>query len=73
MLLQFSVRSRTLCFPGLTPLAGVQGVLANKEELQKVFGTTDKDKICVLVRSCVVWAHLRRGQATHLLCTPPDS
>ena len=28
-----------------------QGVLANKEDLQKVFGTTDEEKIAVLARS----------------------
>ena len=51
---------------------GMQGVLANKEELQKVFGTADKEKICVLVSSCAAWAH-RKMWATHWLHAPPDS
>ena len=70
VLLQFSVRSAKRCFQPDAP--GVQGVLANKEELQKVFGTTDKEKICVLVRSCAVRAH-RKKWATHWLLMPPDS
>jgi ribosome maturation protein Sdo1 len=36
----------------LTRLSAAQGVLANKEDLQKVFGTADEEKICVLVRRC---------------------
>ncbi len=33
----------------LTPRA--QGVIANKEDLLKVFGTTDEAKICVMARA----------------------
>jgi hypothetical protein len=57
-------RARARARPAVKPCVGAacgsaltckrarpQGVLANKEDLQKVFGMTDEEKICVLARA----------------------
>ena len=47
-----AARCRQAAACGLDARAcAVQGVLANKEDLQKVFGMTDEEKICVLARA----------------------
>lgn len=60
-LLALGLRSFGRLWPALTRCAASQGVLANKEELQKVFGTADEEKICVLVRSASACATTTLG------------
>ena len=57
VLLRLGLRCTALCSAD-SPRWRVQGVLANKEELLKVFGTVDEEKICVLVRRCLAQGHL---------------
>jgi hypothetical protein len=50
--LQWESRATPSCTPSNRSLLS-QGVLANKDDLQKVFGTKEEEAVCRLVRDAV--------------------